>query len=320
MKLQNLLEHLQSSSDIFSDKQIICFKSSYYPVLFFSLLIAQLKEKYSSAFETLIVYDHELAAIFARLEMSFLGSRTIFWLRGLDELDDKNRKKLFSYLSTYAGPNAIILSVEEVPAQWLHTLVIEVPEKVDKKLFNELIELQHKGIARKYKSIINALFASVETITLDDAYSLLRYLQVVGNSQEQFIHQWLSSLVVPEQSLFTLSQHFFAKEPDKFFPLWATIEKNYADIFWINFWSEQLWRACMAVRFMKENQFAQAKAVSYRLPFSFTQRDWKKVSAHELQRAHSYIYQLDYSLKNGGSIGSLEVFYTHFFLSRFNAA
>jgi hypothetical protein len=320
MKLLNLLEHLQSSSsNLFNEKQLICFKGSYYPVLFFSLVLNQLKQNYGSGFESIALSEHDLQSVLARLEMSFLGSRTMYWMRDIQELDDKTKKKIFLYLSNYKGPNTIILCMADVPANWQDATIIELPEKVDKKLFIELIEHEHNGSARKNKTLIDALFDHVEHITLDHSYALMRYVQLVGTSKELFIKDWLNSLVIPEQSLFTLSQHFFAKDPRKFFAAWALMADEYADIFWISFWSEQLWRASMAVRYMQEHQFAQAKTIAYRLPFSFTQRDWKKVTFSELQRAHSYLYQLDHNLKNGGSIGALEVLYSNFFLNVFSA-
>ena len=50
------------------------------------------------------------------------------------------------------------------------------------------------------------------------------------------------------------------------------------------------------------------------MPFSFIQRDWRKISLDELRYAHQALYDFDYNFKNGASIYSLEAVY-HTFLA-----
>ena len=77
----------------------------------------------------------------------------------------------------------------------------------------------------------------------------------MGNHYETFIDTWLDAFIVPETSLFTLSQHFFARSPQKFLSVWKAIAPSYAEQFWIAFWSEQLWRAYHVVDCLQQSRF-----------------------------------------------------------------
>jgi hypothetical protein len=117
---------------------------------------------------------------------------------------------------------------------------------------------------------------------------------------------------VPELSLFTLSQYFFARDGMRFFKQWSILKDQYAAPFWISFWSEQLWRASSFIELSEQHNFAEAKRISFKLPFSFIQRDWKNVTVQELKRAHDVLYHCDCAIKNGGDPNVLELFYTDY--------
>ena len=70
---------------------------------------------------------------------------------------------------------------------------------------------------------------------------------------------------------------------------------------------------------MKKNDRVGAKKISYRLPFSFLNRDWRKFSLEELKGAHSFLYTLDYKLKNNCEPGYLDLFYMKLFNQKFNS-
>ena len=64
---------------------------------------------------------------------------------------------------------------------------------------------------------------------------------------------------------------------------------------------------------MRDNQKQAASAYGKRLPFSFIQRDWQRyASTKELMNAHASLYQLDYTMKNGGSFELIELFFLQF--------
>ena len=128
---------------------------------------------------------------------------------------------------------------------------------------------------------------------------------------------WFEKIVVPEESLFSLAQFFFARKKDAFFKVWLNLKDEYNGAFWTTFWSEQLWKAYHVVSLRKEGNFAAAKQMESRLPFSFLQKDWKTFDAKELSHAHDFLYSIDHRLKNGLSDNGLEIFYHGFMRGAF---
>lgn len=279
-----------------------------YPVLFFSLLMQQLKKQHAQPVQTIQEGD-SYPSILHRLESSFLGMTSIYWLGDLQRYDQATREKLTTYIESYQGPNSIVAYISGYTGKSSkHRLQVELPAQITKKHMQELCTLLGNGRVR------NAPDLSIyeKQLTLDRACLLIQYLSVVGSGIHDFSEQWLSFVIVPEQSLFTLSQYFFARDGMRFFKQWSTVKDLYAAPFWISFWSEQLWRASLFIQLSEQQNFAEAKRISYKLPFSFIQRDWKKVTADELKRAHDVLYQCDYAIKNGGDENVLEMFYADY--------
>lgn len=91
------------------------------------------------------------------------------------------------------------------------------------------------------------------------------------------------------------------------------MQDDYPAQFWIAFWSEQLVKAYGFVLYSQQKNYSAAKKISYRLPFSFTKTDWKKIDQHELVRAHHFLYFYDFHIKNGGTDRMFDLFYSNFF-------
>ncbi len=86
----------------------------------------------------------------------------------------------------------------------------------------------------------------------------------------------------------------------------------YPEMFWVSFWSDQLWRASQYIAMQKVGDRASARSIGFRLPFSFLQRDWQTVREDKLKRAHEIMYAFDFSIKTGGSC-SFELMFLDFF-------
>lgn len=318
----NLTQFLASCSDkknLFEDISLISFQGQKeFPLLFFSLYFTWLKKNVSSPIETIDVSEYDLATIVAKLETSFLGNRVVYWLRNLSAVEEKKRLKISTYLSSYNGSNCIIFfsnSREKLDAR---AVIVEMQDLVSKQDFIAIFSFFEGELFIKRSTVfIQSLFARVENIPFDQACALMRYAKLVGSNQQEFVEQWLDSLLISEKSLFLLSQYFFAKSPKKFFTYWAKIGTDYSEPFWITFWSEQIWRSYHYVELMRQKKFAEAKGVAFRLPFSLIQTDWQKLNTHELKTAHNFLYSMDFSLKNGGNSFSLDLFYSKFFLNQF---
>jgi hypothetical protein len=302
---------------ILLSRSVVCFRAQqHYPLLFFSVLLQQIKKRHDLPVEMIDLSVQDVALVKGRLETSFLGQTIFCWLRNISDVPVKVRKELLSYLATYTGPNKVAFfayhgDVPRVELRWLDMLI---PEAIDRNQFVTLAT-QMYGMQELYARQCAPLLVNPQaTMQLDDACLLTQYAMLVGSKNvSHFTAEWLDQLIKPKSSLFILSKHFFAKDARSFFPVWLQISKQYPMQFWIAFWSEQLWSAAAYVNLMRKNDRIEAKKVSNRLPVTFLQKNWRDYSMRELKKAHDCIYALDHALKNGGSEFGLDLFYSQFF-------
>jgi hypothetical protein len=311
MDFITVLKNVASPSWIAQYRVVKFTGTQEYPLLFFSLLIQHLKKKGSQPIQTL-GEGESYSNLIHRFESSFLGMSSVYWLGDLQRYDQTQRDKLTAYLNNYQGPNVLVVympaQTERTERSSKNTLVVEVPTLLTKKHIQELCTLFGNGRVRTAPD----LGMYEKQLTLDRVCLLIQYLSVVGSGVHDFNEQWLGYVIVPELSLFTLSQYFFARDGMRFFKQWAVLKDQYAAPFWISFWSEQVWRASLFIELSEQRNFAEAKRISFKLPFSFIQRDWKQVTSSELKRAHDVLYHCDYAIKNGGDQNMLELFYTDY--------
>ena len=84
-------------------------------------------------------------------------------------------------------------------------------------------------------------------------------------------------------------------------------------MFWIAFWTNKLFRAYYFIQFFKKKDFAQARSISYGLPFMFVKRDWQNFSLDQLSKYHDFLYTSDFKFKTGSTFYSLDLFYLNHF-------
>lgn len=236
------------------------------------------------------------------------------WLGDLSGLPSAARKKVLQFLSDYSGPHKVICFVgaKDLPSKPSAFIQLNDPlQKVDIEI---LFQYFYKTDAEQFLKMVKENY---KVMSLDRVMLLGQYSIVLGGKTERFMQQWYEKIILPEESLFNLTQAFFARKRDMFFRSWIGLKDAYAGPFWTTFWSEQLWRAYYVVELMKANKLSQAKQMSYRLPFSFMQRGWKTVTSSELQKAHQFLYGVDSSLKSGGTMIGLEAFYHKFLHKQF---
>lgn len=286
-----------------------CLVSTDYPALFFSLIKQHLRKKVPL---TTLDSVEDSNALKASLEMSFLGTKILYWLSA--QLLETH-PNLLSYLSAYKGPNTIIFFSKKAP-QTSNVTCIDISAEVAYATFLEIFIFFYPLQAKKHTNLIKKIFTSYPTISLDAAYLLMRYCMLIGSQSQNFITSWLPTILVPTKSLFTLSSYFFAKKEQPFFELWKSIVSDYSEPFWTTFWSEQLFKASAFISLSSTQNFTGAKRIGHRLPFSFMQKDWRMLSASELNNAHDHMYSIDWNIKNGLS-NNFEHFYLNFFLNKF---
>ncbi len=278
------------------------------PSLFMGYCIDRLKQDY-----TITSIDLETTPftnILSMLETSFLGMSSIYWLKNITQLDKKHKINLISYLNTYKGPHQVIIFSNENVATG-----IQIPTVVSWKHLTSLadfLNIKNKVLVLKYLKKVSEKYS---TFSLDQACLVFSCLQVMGKSDPDV---YIEKILGSENSLFKLSQLFFEKDSANFYLLWHRVCDEYPITFWSNFWSDQIWRAHYVFYYLEKQQYALAKTFSFKLPFTYIQRDWKKTTRQELKKAHQFIYEVDLSFKNNNeTIASLDLFYMNFFLSNY---
>lgn len=312
MKLKTYLQTLIKQE--LQKTPVVFFTAHQYPVLFCSEFLHHLKSVSPQTVTTFSMQTFDWQQFESMLRTSFLGQLQTIWLGDLSLLSAVQRKKVIQFLSEYNGPHKVMCFASQKELLAGTSAFIDLDEPLQKADLDTVFQYFYGTDA---ESFIKMVKQNYKTMSLDRVLLLAHYSSVLGGKTERFMQQWYEKIILPEESLFTLTQAFFARKRDLFFRSWIGLQDAYAGPFWTTFWSEQLWRAYHVVNFMKSNQLTQAKQMSYRLPFSFMQRDWKTVNVQELQRAHHFLYTVDRAVKLGGSLLGLETFYHKFLHKQF---
>lgn len=315
MKMRTFLQNCKNTE--LHKKPLILFTAKEYPVLFFATLLERLRKNHIPTPKTLLFPDKDFAALQAQLSTTFLGQQDLLWCGNVSGIDLSTKKKFLLFLQSYQGPHSLLAFVtsKDLPSGFDKQSVVNLDDPLSVAEREQLITLLFDHL--QWQQVHELTKESYKTMSLDMLVLLARYRLVLGKNSQLFMQQWFEKLLAPDESLFTLTQWFFARKPQHFFRTWHSIKDNYVPVFWTMFWSEQLWRAHYALLLRKENKLAEAKQMAYRLPFSFLQRDWKNVSESELQQAHDFLYAADFNIKNGASDLFLEVFFNNFFSKQF---
>lgn len=293
-----------------------------YPLLFFMSFLRVLRDHKNCIVESIDVQEYGLDAAKLQLETSFLGLSTLYWLRAFDAFDEKKRKQWFKYVASYAGPNTLMFFVEDghkIPIEKDEVFLrVTLPHVVDGAFAAQLMEAFQVKPSQAGASMLARMFKRYKKISLDQLVHVMHYAPIVSSGSHEQVDELVREMIGAEQSLFTLGSLFFARQPESFFQLWSTEHDRFSYMFWCSFWSEQLLRATCYVHFTRGQNMLEAKKISSRLPFSFMQKDWKQYHTTELVRAHEYLYDIDFAIKNGSEAPLLDLFYAKFFAKGFS--
>ena len=255
-----------------------------------------------------------------KMYQSFLGEGLIYFLGDLSYLfRDSKQQKYCSEILNYQGPHILIFFInKECHLPRIENIKkIIVPESSDEHFFYQLITFFRRDQLLKKKELIQNFFEQSIRLNMDQSLLLMDYLEVTALHAGVEFKNLCKKLFYEESSLFKLSQFFFAKKERDFFVHWKELAPNYPLMFWINFWSDQVWRSYFVVYFMKQKKMREARSMSNRLPFVFLKSLWKYADEKELISAYSFLYKMDYAAKNGSHFSSLEVFFTSYFSNDF---
>lgn len=289
----------------------IVIAGKQYPAVFTQWWFDQIKKSSLSLF-AIDCTQLSLQEAQAQLLTACLGFSFVYILRSLHEVDEKTKQCWFSFVRHYQGPHTLIVFCQEElesckDDKWF---CLTVSDTINKDQFGTLCDgfFSETDAVRLKSQFVPYLFINKHEISFDFACLIAWYGLLIGNQIESFFSSWFPLLYTHDYSLFTLSQYFFAQQPQPFFNAWYQLKDIYPLAFWISFWSDQLWRAYSYLLFMNQKQLPLARKSGHKLPFSFVQRDWKKHSVLFIQQLHNYLYELDYRFKQGLT-ADLELFY-----------
>jgi len=304
-----------------SELSVLLFQGTSYSHTFFMQFFDRIKNSLSLDFK---IIDMQQAGDFAyksQLETSFLGMQCLYWLGDISGLKAKQKDDLLKYISNYQGPHKIIVFAD-VKVQLKQSKFITLVMMKDKYFFDDAKNLwatQDFEQAQKTAIYLQQLYKIKNSFSLDELFLLKNYQDFMTTDAKEFFESWVTRLVLPDASLFTLSQFLFEKKEDAFFKLWFSMQSLYSEIFWISFWSDQVYRSYFFIAFIQKENFAAVKQVSFGLSFSFMKQTYKNYQLTELQNFHQAIFMVDTALKNGGNVYQIDQLYIDFFAHKFKS-
>jgi hypothetical protein len=319
----NFNEFLQRALEpsFWQQRHSLAFTSASYPISFFTHFFNLLKKTslLPAPYQRLYIDALGKGALQGTLSQSMLGDFSFFWLGNLgDEKESKMMQEAVNYITAYKGPHTVAFFLPHDSKLWpKNATPITLPVEASLEDFYTLAEFFSVPLDANKKLLARNIFASSQTLALENCLMLLNYIELVGSKTADSYQHFLTNILGTPPTLQALSEQFFARNSQQFFALWVQIEKEYSDIFWIVFWSEQIWRAYNVVAYLEQKNFAQAKKMSFRLPYSFINKHWQKTSVQELAQGYEFLYRMDYGLKTGSTFCGLDLFYASYFNGKF---
>lgn len=318
-----LTEFIKNSSQILqkSEKTILLFQSLHYSHNFFFALFQQVKQSLSQDYTDFKIIDIQSGdfAYKVQLETSFLGTSCVYFLQGVWGLKAKQKDDFLTYLAGYKGPHKVIVFIDTKTnfLEKLHTLLIKIKDKYFFEDAKKLWVVNDFDQAEKLVVYLQQLYSLKQSFSLDELFLLKNYQMVISKDEKDFYESWANRLVLPDNFLYMLSQLLFEKKVKEFLRLWFELKDLYSEMFWISFWSDQLYRAYFFIFYTQQENFAAAKQVSFGLSFLFIKQTYKHYQLLELQNFHNALFAVDSSLKNGGNVYQIDQLYINFFASTF---
>lgn len=297
---------------------VILIQGAVYPHLFFTQFFDALKSQVSCDVKMIDIQSNDFN-FKSQLSTSFLGMSCVYWIADASALKLKQKDDIVKYCMSYQGPHTIIAFFDAKTSleQQKHISLVTIKDRYffdDAKLLWSTSDLEQ---SKKILFFLTQIYKLKNSYSLDELFLLKNYQDLLGTDSRIFYQSWLARLVTTDTSLFTLSQLFFEKKEKDFFKLWLQIKPLYSDMFWVSYWSDQVYRAYFFIRFTNSENYAAAKQVSFGLPFSFLKQTYRMYQPCELQGFHQAMYQIDIALKNGGNSYEIDKLYIKFFGNKF---
>lgn len=277
-------------------------KSSLFLVLL-RQLVAQRHEEQQQQLLNLPNTAAGMHGVRGQLSQTFLGAALLYWAVAPSPWQAKLKKQWFDLLAGYTGPHTIIMVMSDDDAGYFvgkkNVQRIVLPETISQQGLLKMAAALDKP--RAAKALKEQDLAPAGLLTLDQACQLLIHLEFLPLRQRDAVTSYLGKLVPESSTLLEVSDLFFRRQWDRFFTVWRRLTSEYSDMFWVAFFTEQVWRAYYVQQAMKKNDRALARRLSFRLPSSYTTRTWRQVKPAALLELYEQLYFFDTRVKRGSS-------------------
>lgn len=232
------------------------------------------------------------------IESTFLGQSALIFLGNISALSVADQKYWCGFFAEYKGSNTLWYCLERTQTSNEQAIVIPSAVSFD-IIFLLYVFFYDTEEKQRFISFFKKIQERTKALSLDQACLLMQYCRVIGRNGDNFIDEMIDDLIVPQSSLFMLSDAVFQKNKKNALQLWLSMRDIFPVQFWITFWSEQVWRAYWYAYLMRMGAVVDAKKVAYRLPYSFMQKNWRLCILADLKRVHGLLYDIDIGTKGG---------------------
>jgi hypothetical protein len=293
----------------FWDKQnYFCFNVSVIPFLFFKDLLLFLSEKNIINFPVRYVKNIENFLHIAG-NSSLFHHNCVFFLS--DFVDNKSFSRIINNATEHGKVILFVKNSSKVDAN-----VIYIGDVVDYEVVIRIVNLLCAKYSSKKIERVSFLVKKIGCFPLDFVSILTRYFDLVKVSDLKCFESYFLKMFsyFEHSSLFDLSKFFFSYKRDLFFSLWSKLRDDYSIVFWITYWSEQIWKAYNFVILLHDKKIAEAKKTGFGLPYTFLKNDYKNFSKNYLSFLYGQMYKIDGKFKQGTSFFCvLELFFLRHF-------
>jgi hypothetical protein len=196
-----------------------------------------------------------------------------------------------------AGEHIIITTEKNTRA---HTS-ITLSKTLSADEFAALALFLYPDSTKEQLTLLPAIGQMKEGLRADSACLLIDYQRIIGKAAPLFVREWFVRILPAEKRLFALGEALLAGDQRTALARWHAQSPLYSPEFWTVYLSDLFWNAILFSTTAREHGVQAAKELNVRLPFSFMQNGYKKLSLERCARNLTLIAETDSLIKQGGS-------------------
>ena len=201
-----------------------------------------------------------------------------------------------------AGEHVIITPEKHARAQHILT----IPKTLHADDFAALAAYLYPDSTREQLTLLPTISHIKEGLRIDYACLLIDYQRILGKTTPHFVRDWFGRILPAEKKLFTLGEALLAGDRRESLARWHMQAAFYSPEFWTVYLSDLFWNGALFSTTAREQGLNAAKELNLRLPFSFMQNGYKKLSLERCARNLTLIAETDSLIKRGASTTLLD--------------